>query len=187
MHLPKEKQKPTEHKFANKKIRLFENVQTVASDDNFFQVIKDYDSEFRDILKASHFLNEAHSNETKLPNSYDAFVQQSRNDLNSVMIVEIAQEQGETYIPKERHWQVAQHLFQRYSFNGSLYQALNEVKMSDPTRLKLTLAIDSLLKNIDIYFKEKHFYEFYERCRATFEPDPTETEDNSVSEVYSTK
>jgi hypothetical protein len=181
--------KSTEIKLDNPKEqqRLFDNSETQASDESFFQVISSLDDEFREILKSANILNAYHSEKSVIPNAFDAFVQQFGNDSSSIVgVVSIAEHYGIEKI-KERHWEVAQSIFQKYSFNGQIYQAIEQVEMKDSDRLKMTMAINSLLKNIDIYLKEQHFYEFYEQCRQKFEPDATETENYPVGEVNSTK
>jgi hypothetical protein len=173
--------------FIDEKVRLFNNIKTKADDLEYLWLISNITDEFRQVLNEANVLNEGHANIVETPNINDAFRQQFNNDLYIVNgAIEFVEFYGRDKITK-RHWNIAQQMFNRYSFSGDIYQSIGKTDMSDASRLKMVMAINSLLKNIDIYLKEKHFYEFYELCRATFEPDSLKTEDNTISEVDSTK
>jgi hypothetical protein len=167
--------------------RLFDQVKTQANDNDFFEIATHFDADFREILVKSNFLIKSHSDITKLPLAYDAFVQQARNDFQAILICDIAYTQGEKFLPKERHWGIVKDLYKKYSLSGTLFNALMTADISQDSKKTFLIGITSLLKNIQMYFTENHFYEFYELCRAKFEPVAIETENNSVGEVDTTK
>jgi hypothetical protein len=170
--------------------RLFDKVDTKGNDDDFYEIVMKFDSDFREILVGSHFLIDSHADTVKLPLAYDAFVQQARNDFQAILICDIAHDEklkGRQFVPKERHWNIAKDLYKKYSLSGDLFNALMTSTISQDSKKNLLIAITSILKNIQIYLKENHFYEFYELCRSKFEPDTIETENNSVGEINTAK
>ncbi len=168
--------------------RIFDTLKTQANDTEFVNIISGIDDEFRNVLDKTNILNLAHASDTKFfSNTYQAFVEQIRNDLSTIVLLQSSLKNYGEKILKERHWDIAKSIYQKYSFNGELYQAIEKSNIPDSKKLKMVMAINSLLKNVDIYLQENKFYEFYELCRAKFEPDATETENNSVSNVDSSK
>jgi hypothetical protein len=168
---------------------LFHNFNTQADDSQFLELISSIDVQFRAILLKANILNNSHQNDHSnlTSTTCEAFTQQLTNDFSEIIsVMDFVNYYGVTKL-KERHWRIAKSMYQKYSFSGDIYQAIEKVDMPDSSRLKAVMAINSLLKNIDIYLKEQHFYEFYELCRSKFEPDTIETENNSVGEINTAK
>jgi hypothetical protein len=171
--------------------QLLKHIKTQADFTGFFTLISSNETEFRNILNSANLLNKGHVDVKKEKkfnmHASKVFAEQLAGDFSVIQgVIDFSKHYGADKL-KDRHWDVAKQIFQKYSFSGDLYQAIEKADMSDSHRLKMVMAINSLLKNIDIYFNEIHFYEFYETCRAKFEPDTIETENNSAGEVDTAK
>lgn len=157
---------------------IFYRINTTASDREFIEYVKNYDAELGTVIKDANVLNDGHKASIDTKTNLYLLVQQIRNDL---MILGLSEEMATEDTFSERTWQVVQKLYKRYSMNGDLSQAVFQSNLPDSTKLSLSLGINSLLKNVDIIFKEKRFYDLYEKCRVQFEG-----KDIAASDPYST-
>jgi hypothetical protein len=153
---------------------IFYRINTTASDREFIEYVKNYDAELGTVINDANVLNDGHKASIDTKTNLYLLVQQIRNDL---MILGLSEEMATEDTFSERTWQVVQKLYKRYSMNGDLSQAVFKSDVPDSTKLPLSLGINSLLKNVDIIFKEKRFYDLYEKCRVQFEGKNIEASD----------